>query len=85
MPQFRDYFCPVCSHTLTGTIHLLTLALNGALAARHCAAWRLLALRFGGGDSLNDTQRASESYWEDVCAAMGLLATTLANRTRPLL
>jgi len=67
------------------SLHSLTLALNGALAARRYAASHLLALRFGGGDSLNDTQRASESYWEDVRAVMGLLTTALANATAPLI
>lgn len=67
------------------SLHSLTLALNGALAARRYAASHLLALRFGGGDSLNDTQRASESYWEDVRAVMGLLTTALTNATAPLI
>jgi hypothetical protein len=67
------------------SLHSLTLALNGALAARRYAASHLLALRFGGGDSLNDTQRASESYWEDVRAVMGLLTIALTNASAPLI
>ena len=67
------------------SLHSLTLALNGALAARRYAASHLLALRFGGGDSLNDTERASESYWEDVRAVIALLTTALANATAPLI
>jgi len=67
------------------SLHSLTLALNGALAARRYAASHLLALRFGGGDSMNDSERASESYWEDVRAVMALLTTALANATAPLI
>jgi hypothetical protein len=67
------------------SLHSLTLALNGALAARRYAASHLLALRFGGADSLNDTERASESYWEDVRAVIALLTTALANATAPLI
>ena len=67
------------------SLHSLTLALNGALAARRYAASHLLALRFGGADRLNDTERASESYWEDVRAVIALLTTALANATAPLI
>jgi hypothetical protein len=67
------------------SLHSLTLALNGALAARRYAASHLLALRFGVADSLNDTERASESYWEDVRAVIALLTTALANATAPLI
>ena len=67
------------------SLHSLTLALNGALAARRYAASHLLALRFGGADRLNDTERASESYWEDVRAVMALFTTALANATAPLI
>lgn len=67
------------------SLHSLTLALNGALAARRYAASHLLALRFGSGDSLDDGERGSESYWEDVRAIMALLTSTLANATAPLI
>ena len=67
------------------SLHSLTLALNGALGARRYAASHLLALRFGGADRLNDTERASESYWEDVRAVIALLTTALANATGPLI
>ena len=67
------------------SLHSLTLALNGALAARRYAASHLLALRFGNGDNLDDSERGSESYWEDVRAVMALLTSTLANATAPLI
>jgi hypothetical protein len=67
------------------SLHSLTLALNGALAARRYAASHLLALRFGSGDSLDDGERGSESYWEDVRAIMALLTSALANATAPLI
>ena len=66
------------------SFHSLTLALNGALAARRYAASHLLALRFGNGDNLDDCERASESYWEDVRAVIALLTSALANATAPL-
>jgi hypothetical protein len=65
------------------SLHSLTLALNGALAARRYAASHLLALRFGNGDSLDDS--GSENYWEDVRSVMALLTSTLANATAPLI
>jgi hypothetical protein len=67
------------------SLHSLTLALNGALAARRYAASHLLALRFGSGDSLDDGERGSESYWDDVRAVMALLTSTLTNATGPLI
>ena len=67
------------------SFHSLTLALNGALAARRYAASHLLALRFGYGDNLDDSERGSESYWEDVRAVMALLTGALANATAPLI
>lgn len=66
------------------SLHSLTLALNGALAARRYAASHLLALRFGNSDNLDDSERGSESYWEDVRAVMALLTSALANATAPL-
>jgi hypothetical protein len=63
------------------SLYSLTLALNGALAARRYAASHLLALRFrSGGDSQDD----GESYWDDVRSVMVLLTTALANATAPL-
>jgi hypothetical protein len=67
------------------SLHSLTLALNGALAARRYAASHLLALRFGNSDNLDDSERGSESYWEDVRAVMGLLTSALANASAPLI
>ena len=67
------------------SFHSLTLALNGALAARRYAASHLLALRFGNGDNPDDSERGSESYWEDVRAVMALLTSALANATAPLI
>jgi len=67
------------------SFHSLTLALNGALAARRYAASHLLALRFGNGDNLDDSERGSESYWEDVRAVMALLTSALGNATAPLI
>ena len=67
------------------SLHSLTLALNGALAARRYAASHLLALRFGNGDDLDYNERGSESYWEDVRAVMALLTSALANATAPLI
>lgn len=67
------------------SLHSLTLALNGALAARRYAASHLLALRFGNGDDLDCNERGSESYWEDVRAVMALLTSALANATAPLI
>jgi hypothetical protein len=67
------------------SLHSLTLALNGALAARRYAASHLLALRFGNSDDLDDCERGSESYWEDVRAIMALLTSALANATTPLI
>lgn len=67
------------------SLHSLTLALNGAHAARRYAAAHLLALRFGNGDNLDDSERGSESYWEDVRAVMALLTSALANATAPLI
>ena len=67
------------------SLHSLTLALNGARAARRYAAAHLLALRFGNGDNLDDSERGSESYWEDVRAVMALLTSALANATAPLI
>ena len=67
------------------SFHSLTLALNGALAARRYAASHLLALRFGNGDNLDDSERGSESYWDDVRAVMALLTSALANATAPLI
>jgi hypothetical protein len=67
------------------SLHSLTLALNGALAARRYAASHLLALRFGNSDNLGNSERGSESYWEDVRAIMGLLTSALANATAPLI
>jgi hypothetical protein len=67
------------------SLHSLTLALNGALAARRYAASHLLALRFGNSDNLDDSERWSESYWEDVRAVMALLTSALANATAPLI
>jgi hypothetical protein len=67
------------------SLHSLTLALNGALAARRHATSHLLALRFGCGDGLNDSERGSESYWEDVRTVMALLTSALANATAPLI
>jgi hypothetical protein len=66
------------------SFHSLTLALNGALTARRYAASHLLALRFGNGDNLDDSEGGSESYWEDVRAVMALLTSALANATAPL-
>ena len=66
------------------SVHSLTHALNSSLAARRYAASHLLALRFGNGDSLDDSERGRESYWEDVRAVMALLTSTLANATAPL-
>ncbi|KAI0295367.1 hypothetical protein B0F90DRAFT_1150236 [Multifurca ochricompacta] len=62
----------------------LTLMLNGALAARRYAASHLLALRFEGGDNVEDSDQGNDSYWEDVRAVMGLLTSALANATAPL-
>ena len=67
------------------SIHSLTLALNGALGARRYAASHLLALRFGAGDNLDDSERWTESYWEDVRSVMALLTNALANATAPLI
>jgi len=67
------------------SLYSLTLALNGALAARRYAASHLLALRFGNGDSLDDGERGSESYWEDVRAVIALLTSAFANATAPLI
>ena len=67
------------------SFHSLTLALNGALAARRYAASHLLALRFGNGDNLDDSEQGSESYWEDVRAVIALLTSALANATAPLI
>ena len=67
------------------SLHSLTLALNGALAARRYAAAHLLALRFGNGENPDDIERGSESYWEDVRAVMALLTSALANATTPLI
>ena len=67
------------------SLYSLTLALNGAFAARRYAASHLLALRFGNGDNLDDSERGSESYWEDVRAVMALLTSALANATAPLI
>ena len=66
------------------SLHSLTLALNGALAARRYAASHLLALRFGNGDNLDDSERGCESYWDDVRAVLALLTNSLANATAPL-
>ncbi|KAH8996175.1 hypothetical protein EDB86DRAFT_2920096 [Lactarius hatsudake] len=66
------------------SLHSLTLTLNGALAARRYAASHLLALRFVGGDALEDSGRGGDSYWEDVRAVMALLTSALANATAPL-
>ena len=66
------------------SLYSLTLTLNGALAARRYAASHLLALRFEGGDSLEDSGRRGDSYWEDVRAVMALLTSTLTNATAPL-
>ncbi|KAI0247904.1 hypothetical protein BJV78DRAFT_1241630 [Lactifluus subvellereus] len=67
------------------SIYSLTLALNGALAARRHTASHLLALRFGAGDGLDDSERWTESYWEDVRSVMALLTSALANATAPLI
>ena len=67
------------------SLHPLTLALNGALAARRYAALHLLALRFGNGEGLDDSERGRESYWNDVRAVMALLTSSLANATAPLI
>ncbi|KAH9962617.1 hypothetical protein BC827DRAFT_1197031 [Russula dissimulans] len=67
------------------SLHSLTLALNGALAARRYAASHLLALRFESGGALDDNERGNESYWEDVGAVMALLTSALANATAPLI
>jgi hypothetical protein len=67
------------------SLHSLNLALNGALAARRYAASHLLALRFGSGGSLDDGERVTESYWEDVRAVIALLTSALANATAPLI
>ncbi|KAH9000479.1 hypothetical protein EDB92DRAFT_1831568 [Lactarius akahatsu] len=66
------------------SLYSLTLTLNGALAARRYAASHLLALRFVGGDALEDSGRGGDSYWEDVRAVMALLTSALANATAPL-
>ena len=66
------------------SLYSLTLTLNGALAARRYAASHLLALRFEGGDSLEDSGRGGDSYWEDVRAVMALLTSALTNATAPL-
>lgn len=66
------------------SLYSLTLTLNGALAARRYAASHLLALRFGGGDGLEDNDRGGDGYWEDVRAVMALLTSALANATGPL-
>ena len=71
-------------HSLDISLHSLTFALNGALAARRYAALHFLALRFGNGDSLDDSERGCESYWDDVRAVMALLTSSLANATAPL-
>ncbi|KAI0289581.1 hypothetical protein BC826DRAFT_1106930 [Russula brevipes] len=67
------------------SLHSLNLALNGALSARRYAASHLLALRFGSGGSLDDGERVTESYWEDVRAVIALLTSALANATAPLI
>ncbi|KAI9511412.1 hypothetical protein F5148DRAFT_1280819 [Russula earlei] len=67
------------------SLHSLTLALNGALTARRYSASHLLALRFENGGSLDDGEKANESYWEDVRAVMALLTNTLASATAPLI
>ncbi|KAH9039343.1 hypothetical protein EDB85DRAFT_2110311 [Lactarius pseudohatsudake] len=66
------------------SLYSLTLTLNGALAARRYTASHLLALRFVGGDALEDSGRGGDSYWEDVRAVMALLTSALANATAPL-
>ncbi|KAI9440712.1 hypothetical protein H4582DRAFT_1938911 [Lactarius indigo] len=66
------------------SLYSLTLTLNGALAARRYAASHLLALRFAGGDALEDSGRGGDSYWEDVRAVMALLTSALASATAPL-
>ncbi|KAH9066843.1 hypothetical protein EDB87DRAFT_1588553 [Lactarius vividus] len=66
------------------SLYSLTLTLNGALAARRYAASHLLALRFVGGDGLEDSGRGGDSYWEDVRSVMALLTSALANATAPL-
>ena len=75
----------ILRYPTTLSLNLLTLTLNGALAALRHAASHLWELQLGGADSLSDTKRASESYWEDVRAVMALLTTVLANATSPLI
>ena len=77
-PASRFTAMQVPRHPLS--LYSLTLALNGALAARRYAASHLLALRFGDEDSQDD----GEIYWEDVRSVMVLLTTALANATAPL-